>query len=309
MIVPVLCGSALDGIGVQPLLDAVADYLPSPADMPPVEGHRSRRRRTPRSRRKPDARRAVLRPGLQDPGRPARRPALRAGLLGRAEGQLPGLQPGQGQEGKRPPALADPGRPPQAGRSGDGRRHRRRDRPAPLGHRRHALRHRSTRSCWSRSPSPRPSSRWPSSRRARPSARSWPTCWTCSAGRTRRSAPQESEETGQTLISGMGELHLEVIKHRLLRDYKLNVRVHKPRVSYRETIEQAVEVTGQCHRDDGRPDAVRRGDDPHGAVRRRHAPVAVMADCGDALPEEFLERRARDARRARRRGRAAWASR
>ena len=38
MIVPVLCGSALDGIGVQPVLDAVAYYLPSPADMPPVEG-------------------------------------------------------------------------------------------------------------------------------------------------------------------------------------------------------------------------------------------------------------------------------
>ena len=59
---------------------------------------------------------------------------------------------------------------------------------------------------------------------------------------------RENEETGQTLISGMGELHLEVIKHRLLRDYRLNVRVHKPRVSYRETIARAVEVTGECHR-------------------------------------------------------------
>jgi elongation factor G len=58
----------------------------------------------------------------------------------------------------------------------------------------------------------------------------------------------ESEETGQTLISGMGELHLEVIKHRLLRDFNLNVKVHKPRVSYREGIDHAVEVTGQCHR-------------------------------------------------------------
>ena len=59
---------------------------------------------------------------------------------------------------------------------------------------------------------------------------------------------RENEETGQTLISGMGELHLEVIKHRLLRDFRLDVRVHKPRVSYRETIEHAVDVTGQCHR-------------------------------------------------------------
>ncbi|MEL7498592.1 MAG: elongation factor G [Planctomycetota bacterium] len=58
----------------------------------------------------------------------------------------------------------------------------------------------------------------------------------------------ENEETGQTLISGMGELHLEVIKNRLLRDFNLNVKVHKPRVSYRETISQSVEVMGECHR-------------------------------------------------------------
>jgi len=58
----------------------------------------------------------------------------------------------------------------------------------------------------------------------------------------------ENEETGQTLISGMGELHLEVIKHRLLRDFNLRVKVHKPRVNYRETVARAVEVTGECNR-------------------------------------------------------------
>ncbi len=56
------------------------------------------------------------------------------------------------------------------------------------------------------------------------------------------------QETGQTLISGMGELHLEVIKHRILRDFKLNVRVHNPRVSYRETIIDEATVTGECRR-------------------------------------------------------------
>jgi elongation factor G len=58
----------------------------------------------------------------------------------------------------------------------------------------------------------------------------------------------ENPETGQTLISGMGELHLEVIQHRLLRDYKLNVKVHKPRVSYRETVARPAEVVGECSR-------------------------------------------------------------
>ncbi len=43
-----------------------------------------------------------------------------------------------------------------------------------------------------------------------------------------------SEETGQTIISGMGELHLEVLRDRMEREFNLKVRVHKPRVSYRE---------------------------------------------------------------------------
>jgi elongation factor G len=55
-------------------------------------------------------------------------------------------------------------------------------------------------------------------------------------------------ETGQTLIRGMGELHLEVVKNRMLRDFNLNVRFHKPQVSYRESIARAVEVEGVCQR-------------------------------------------------------------
>jgi elongation factor G len=61
----------------------------------------------------------------------------------------------------------------------------------------------------------------------------------------------ESEETGQTLISGMGELHLEVIRHRLERDFNLKCRVHKPRVSYKETLGRAVAVKGEVDRQVG----------------------------------------------------------
>ena len=49
------------------------------------------------------------------------------------------------------------------------------------------------------------------------------------------------EETGQTIISGMGELHLEVLVDRMLREYKVQARVGRPRVSYRETIKKPVE--------------------------------------------------------------------
>ena len=61
----------------------------------------------------------------------------------------------------------------------------------------------------------------------------------------------ENEESGQTLICGMGELHLDVIKHRLTRDFNLNVKFYKPRVNYRETISSQAEVIGQCNRQIG----------------------------------------------------------
>ena len=61
-----------------------------------------------------------------------------------------------------------------------------------------------------------------------------------------------NEETGQTLISGMGELHLEIIKNKILKDYNVKVHVGRPRVSYRETIKKAVKkVQGSCIRQTG----------------------------------------------------------
>lgn len=53
------------------------------------------------------------------------------------------------------------------------------------------------------------------------------------------------KETGQLIISGMGELHLEVIKNRMLSEYKVDANVGAPKVSYRETIGKKVEVEGK----------------------------------------------------------------
>ena len=49
------------------------------------------------------------------------------------------------------------------------------------------------------------------------------------------------QETGQTIISGMGELHLEVITDRLIREFKVEANIGKPQVAYRETIREASE--------------------------------------------------------------------
>jgi elongation factor G len=59
------------------------------------------------------------------------------------------------------------------------------------------------------------------------------------------------EETGQTIISGMGELHLEIIVDRMLREFKVEANVGKPQVAYRETITRAVEAEGKYIRQTG----------------------------------------------------------
>ena len=58
----------------------------------------------------------------------------------------------------------------------------------------------------------------------------------------------KDKETGQLLISGMGELHLEVIKDKLLREYKLDIICGKPQVSYRESVSKTGEQTAEFNK-------------------------------------------------------------
>ena len=59
------------------------------------------------------------------------------------------------------------------------------------------------------------------------------------------------DETGQTIIEGMGELHLEIIVERMRREFGVDANVGKPRVAYRETVRQCVEVEGKFARQSG----------------------------------------------------------
>jgi len=60
-----------------------------------------------------------------------------------------------------------------------------------------------------------------------------------------------SDETGQTVVAGMGELHLEIIVHRLLSEFGVNAKVGNPRVAYKETITKSVEAEGRFVRQSG----------------------------------------------------------
>ncbi len=96
------------------------------------------------------------------------------------------------------------------------------------------------------------------------------------------------EETGQTIISGMGELHLEIIVDRLLREFNVGANVGKPQVAYKETIRKAVEQQGRFVRQTG-------GRGQYGDVWIKLEPQQpgtgfefVDAVKGGAIPREYI---------------------
>ncbi|NPV26989.1 MAG: elongation factor G [Firmicutes bacterium] len=95
-------------------------------------------------------------------------------------------------------------------------------------------------------------------------------------------------ETGQTIISGMGELHLEIITDRLLRDFKVNANVGKPQVAYRESIKKVVKAEGRFVRQTG-------GRGQYGHVWLEVEPLEpgqgfefVNKIVGGAVPREYI---------------------
>ena len=96
------------------------------------------------------------------------------------------------------------------------------------------------------------------------------------------------EETGQTIIAGMGELHLEIIVDRLLREFKVEADVGAPQVSYREAIRKAVDVEHKYARQSG-------GKGQYGHVKLKMEPLEegkgyefVNAIVGGAIPKEYI---------------------
>ena len=95
------------------------------------------------------------------------------------------------------------------------------------------------------------------------------------------------EETGQTIIAGMGELHLEIIVDRLLREFKVEANIGAPQVAYKETIRQNAEVDMKYSRQSG-------GKGQYGHVKIRVAPNPgqgyefVNSVVGGAIPKEYI---------------------
>ena len=96
------------------------------------------------------------------------------------------------------------------------------------------------------------------------------------------------EETGQTIIAGMGELHLEIIVDRLLREFKVEADVGSPQVSYRETIRKSVDIENKYSRQSG-------GKGQYGHVKIKVEPLEagkgyefVNNIVGGVIPKEYI---------------------
>ncbi|MEQ8786391.1 MAG: elongation factor G [Pirellulaceae bacterium] len=286
---PLLCGSALHGIGVQPVLDAVGHYLPSPLDRPPVEGLDPKNDEK-KLHRKPDADEpfcglvfkilpaktgdtywvrvysGTLKANSRafNPTRDKRENVAQLWQIHATrrerDGQVPEVTAGDivGVVGPRESITGDT-------------------------------------LCDIKEPILLPTIQFADtviSMAIEPESTAERKKLAEALEMLKRQDPTfkgvENEETGQTLISGMGELHLEVIKHRLLRDFNLDVRVHKPRVSYRETVDKAAQVVGECHRQHAGQQLFAKLTikmEPYDGDK----PVLVINRCpADKVPIEFL---------------------
>jgi len=285
---PVLCGSALDGIGVQPLLDAVNDFLPHPGERPAVEGENPRHGNSKETRK----------PSSDEPFA-----GLVFKIVADRHGDMSWVRVYSGRLKSNTRILnATNGKKENAAQLWHMHAARREQVPEVdtgdivgiIG-----LKNSVTGDtvCDTKHPIVLESISFPEtviSMAIEPESTTERKKLSQSLDMMRRQDPTfqaiESEDTGQTIISGMGELHLEVIKHRLLRDFGLNVKVHKPRVSYRESVRAPVNVVGECQRQIG-------GQNLFAGIQLRIEPcedsgkgVVVENQCSaEAAPAAFIE--------------------
>jgi len=286
LLVPVLCGAAFKNKGVQPLLDAVVDYLPSPADVPPIEG---------------------FAPGGSDvdvrsPSDDEPFAALVFKIMTDSfVGQLAFIRVYSGclSTGKMV-VNAAVGKKERIGRLLKMHADKREeisevyagDICAVVG-----LRHADTGDtiCDPKHPIMLEAMHFPEpviSVVIEPKTMADQNNLSGALGKLTQEDPtfrvSTDEETGQTIISGMGELHLEIIVDRLLREFKIAANVGRPQVAYRETITEEAEGEGRFIRQTG-------GRGMYGHTKLRIYPLTDGSDFefrneirGGVIPAEFI---------------------
>ncbi len=237
--VPVLCGSALKNIGIQRLLNAAIDYLPNPTEVPDVEGSDPR-----------DENNAMSRPSTDD----APFSALVFKVVSDSHGDLTyaRIYSGTLPKGTR---VLNPGNGRKENISRIYEMHAKDRQAMDVAHAGHivaliGLKNSVTGDtlCDTNDPIILERMDFPEpviSMSIEPQTADDKKKLGEALGTLHREDPSfhanYNEETGETIISGMGELHLEIVKNKLVRDMKIGVNVGTPRVSYRETISGTAE--------------------------------------------------------------------
>ncbi|MCE5283821.1 MAG: elongation factor G [Deltaproteobacteria bacterium] len=285
-VVPVMCGSALRNKGVQPVLDAVVQFLPSPEDIPPVKGINpltKQEESRPSSEKEPLA--ALAFKIMQDEGRKLTYLRIYSGRL-RAGDELYNASRGKKEKIARLLKMhANKRERVEQASAGDI--------IAVMGFKEITT---GDTICDEAHPillepiefyepvlSLAIEAKTPADQEK----------LSIALGKLMDEDPtlrvKYEDETAQTVISGMGELHLEIVTDRLLREFNARVNVGKPRVVHRETIQKRVECEGVFERE--------LGDKRHfGHVRlilgprERGSGVEIVRELGDGetIPEEFL---------------------
>jgi elongation factor G len=286
-LVPVLCGAALKNRGVQPMLDAVVDYLPSPLDVPPIEGHV---------------------PGKVEPGRrPASDDEPFAAIAFKIAndpfvGNLTFFRVYSGTLKSGSYVYnATQGQRERVGRILQMHANHREDiEEVRTGDIAAAIGLKSTTTgdtlCAEDSPIVLEAMVIPEpviSVAVEPKTKADQDKMGLALQRLAAEDPtfrvRTDEDSGQTVISGMGELHLEIIVDRMLREFKVDASVGKPQVAYRETITIPAHGTGRFVRQTG-------GHGQYGHVELELRPQEpgqgfefVSKIVGGSIPKEYIK--------------------
>ncbi len=284
-IVPTLCGSAFKNKGVQPLLNAVVDFLPSPAEVPPVKGINPQGEIEERSANDEEPLTALAFKLLTDPY-VGHLTFLRvySGVLKSGSAVLNATKGTKERIGRLLKMHANKREEIDEAYAGEivaavGLRQ------TTTGDTLSAERHPITlENLWI----PQPVIDIAIEPKTKADQDKLGTALSRISAEDPSFRVQTDPETGETIISGMGELHLEIITDRLTREFKVDARVGRPQVSYRETITEAARAEGRFVRQTG-------GRGQYGHVLLTVEPLPAGSDVifenkivGGVVPKEFI---------------------
>jgi elongation factor G len=246
-ITPVLCGSAFKNKGVQPMLDAIVDYLPSPVDVPSIKGH------------------AVGKEGLEierhaDPAEPFAALAFKI-MSDQHLGKLTYIRIYSGTLESGSSVLnSTKGRKERIGKIYQMHANKREERPSAIAGQIVAVMGLKDTTTGDTLCDPvkqviLESMTFPApviNVAIEPRTKGDQDKLGTAIGRLAEEDPtfqvRTDEETGQTIISGMGELHLEVLVDRMRREFKVEANIGRPQVAYRETVRRKAEKVEYMHK-------------------------------------------------------------